>query len=407
MASTRRVDHPQVSAAPALRRSLEALLGVPFTPGNEVRVLRDAAETFRALHAAVAGATRSIDMLWFAWSDDSVTEEITGALAERARRGVRVRLLLDGFGALRIPHRHVRTLRRAGCCVEFRRLRTWRLTTANARNHQRVLVCDEQLAFTGGTGLAPPWTGAVDGAGPWRETAVLLAGPAVNGLRGVFTAEWQQTRRPLTGPADRFPSPGSPGTATVQVLHATARPGFNQADVVVGALLELARRRIRITTPYVRLPPHLHRLLCAAAQRGVQVQLVVSSRHVARRSVQLQSQRGYADLLAAGVEIWRYQPTVMHAKTLTVDGSLCMVGTVNLDQRSLSLNAQVGIVTDDSAVTATIDADIDDDIDHSRRLTAGEWRRRGLRQRALEVVADVAGKPLRGLGAAGLTGPEP
>jgi cardiolipin synthase len=401
------VDRPSSPPAPSLRRALEALLGTPFTPGNELRVLRDAAETFRVLHAAVAGARRSIDMLWFAWGDDPVAEEIATALAERARHGVRVRLLLDGFGSLHIPQRQVRTLRRAGCRVEFRRLRTWRLTALNTRNHQRVLVCDEQLAFTGGTGLAPSWTGAGDDTGPWRETAVLLTGPAVNGLRGVFAAEWQQTRRMLTGPADFFPAPATSGPAAVQVLHAAGRPGLNQAAVAVHALLELARDRVRITTPYVRLPPHLHRLLQAAARRGVQVQLVVSSRHVARRSVQLQSQRGYADLLAAGVEIWRYQPTVMHAKTLTVDGALAMIGTVNLDLRSLALNGQVGILTDEPAVTAAVDAHIDDDIDHSQRLTAGQWRRRGLRQRALEIAADVAGKPLRGLGAAGLTGPEP
>ena len=160
-----------------------------------------------------------------------------------------------------------------------------------------------------------------------------------------------------------------------------------------------------MTTPYVRLPPHFQALLAATARRGVQVQLVVSSRHVARRSVQLQSQRGYADLLAAGVEIWQYQPTVMHAKTLTVDGSLCMIGTTNLDLRSLALNEQIGVITDDHAVTATVDAHIDHDIDRSHRLAALKWRQRGLRQRALEVAADLAGKPMRGLGSAGLTGP--
>lgn len=396
---------PRATRAAVLRPALEALLGVPFVAGNEVRVLRNGVQTFPALHDAIAGATRSVDLLWFAWGRGQIADEISAALADRARHGVRVRVLLDGFGAVHAAERQVRALRRAGCHVQFYRLRTWRLTTVNERTHRRVLVCDEQLALTGGIGVQQPWTGDADGPDQWRDTAVLVRGPAVNGLRGAFTADWLQTRRPLTGPADRFPTPEARGTAAVQVLQATSRPGLNQAAVVVRSLLELARDSVRVTSPYVRLPAHLRRALTAAAGRGVRVQLVVSGPHTARRTVQLQSERGYAELLAAGVEIWLYQPTVMHAKTLTVDGTVCMIGTTNLDLRSLALNEQVGILTDDDAVTATVDRHIDHDISRSRLLTAARWRRRGPGQRVLEIAADAAGRPLRGVGAAGLTGP--
>ena len=156
---------PHPAPASALRRALEALLGVPFTTGNEVRVLRNGAETFPVVCDAIAGASRSIDLLWFAWGRGAIADEVTSALADRARAGVRVRVLLDGFGALHIPDRQVRELKRAGCTVEFYRLCTWRLTSANERTHRRVLVCDEHVAVTGGVGFEPPWNGDADGAG--------------------------------------------------------------------------------------------------------------------------------------------------------------------------------------------------------------------------------------------------
>jgi cardiolipin synthase len=165
--------------------------------------------------------------------------------------------------------------------------------------------------------------------------------------------------------------------------------------------------RIRITTPYVRLPRRFHDLLAATVERGVQVQIVLTGPHPDRRFVQLQSQRQWQRLLDSGAELWLYQPTLMHAKVITVDGRLAMVGTANLDIRSFTLNEQVGLVVDDPAVTALLDAHFDDDLARSERLCARDWRGRGVLRRALELGADLVATPLRGIGSPGLAARSP
>lgn len=403
-ATGRRLDGSTAGPRQDPRRALEVVLGVPFTEGNAVQVLRNGAEIFPAVLAAIRGATRSVDLLWFSWNSGAITERITAALADRAAHGVRVRILLDSFGAHHVDRRQLAVLRRAGCQIAFfRPLRTWRLTVLNQRTHRRVLVCDEQLALTTGAGVDRHYAGEADDPDHWRDSGVLVRGPAVAGLRGAFATDWAQTRFPLFDGADTFPAADAPGGSALQVVRAGSQPGYNEAALALHTLLALARRRVRLVTPYVRVPKSWHRLLGAAVRRGVQVQIVLSGPHVDRRWVQLQSQRGFAGLLRRGVELWCYQPTLMHAKLVTVDGRFGMVGTTNLDLRSLALNEQVGVLADDPALTAVLDAHIDDDLGRSQRLTETEWGARGLRQRALEVIADLAGQPMRGLGAEGLT----
>lgn len=393
---------------PSPRRALEALLGVPFTDGNEVRVLRNGAQAFPVILDEIRAATRSVDLLWFTWETSQIAERVAAALADRARHGVRVRVLLDAFGALHVDRALIGRMRAAGCAVRFYRpLLTWRVTTVNRRCHRRVLVCDERTALTGGIGVSPNWTGDADTPRHWRDSAVLLRGPAVAGLRAAFASNWVQGPRPLLDDADRFPPAEAPGTTAVQVLRADSAPGWNDAALAVLTMARLARRRLRVSTPYARLTPRFHDLLAETVRRGVQVQLMVCWPYVARPFVRLQSQRGYRRLLDDGVEIWCYQPTLLHAKIMTVDEQVSMLGTVNLDIRALTINEQVGLIFDDRGVTAMLDEHFDDDLAHSTRLREHDWRSRGRRQRLLEVVADVAGVPPRGIGGTGMTGPQP
>lgn len=398
--------HDGVAASP--RRRMEAVLGVPFTDGNDVQVLRNGVEIFPALLDAISSSQRTIDLLWFLWGRGEVTEQATAALAERARAGVRVRVLLDGFGARGIDPRQVRRLRSAGCSVSFYHpLPTWRLRALNRRTHRRVLVCDETVGFTTGAGIEQAWTGDAQDPSHWRDTGFRLRGPAVDGLRAAFLEDWVQTPHPITTPADLFPVHPRAGDVAVQMLWPSSRPGWNAAALAFLTLLDAAERRVRVATPYTRLPQLFHTALGAAVRRGVQVQLLVSGPHVDRRSVAAQSRHDYGRLLDAGVEIWQYQPTLLHAKVMTVDGSLSLVGTANLDMRSFVLNEQVGLVVADPGVSAVLDGQFDDDLAHSERLHREQWQRRGAKERVLEAAATTVGRPLRGLGAEGLTGRRP
>ncbi|MBW0091329.1 cardiolipin synthase B [Pseudonocardia sp. KRD-184] len=388
------------------RRTLETLIGTPFEEGNAVQVLHDGDAVFAALLGAVRDAVRSVDLLWFVWEPAPVTDEVVDALAAAGRRGVRVRVLLDSFGALPAERSRVRALRAAGCEVAFYKpLLTWRVTTINRRVHRRVLVCDEEVGLTGGTGIAHGWTGRAQDPDHYRDTAVLVRGPAVTGLRTAFALAWQQTPYPLVTPADRFPAVGRPGSTAAAVLRASSQAGWNEAALAVRALLQVARRRVRVTSPYVRLDGRFHRMLAATTARGVQVQVLVTGDHSDRPVVQWQSEPHLGRLLDAGVEVWTHRPTMMHAKVLTVDGRWAMVGTTNLDQRSLTLNEQVGLVVDDPDIAGELDGRFGADLERSDRLDPGEWRDRAGLRRLRAALADLAGAPFRGAGGAGLTRP--
>ncbi|WP_324277676.1 phospholipase D-like domain-containing protein [Blastococcus brunescens] len=371
------------------RPVLEALVGVPFTDGNRIDVLKDGEQTFGALLDAVSAARRTIDMLWFAWDRGAVAGQVADALAERAAAGVRVRILLDDFGGRHIQRQHLRRLRASGCTVVFYRpLPSWRPTVWNMRTHRRVVVCDETVAVTGEPGST--------GCGPGAATGRGLAGhrlpgrgPAVAGLRSAFITSWMQAyiRLPgdLVSDRDEFPVLAAAGNAAVQVLRPPSQPGWNEAAVAIAALLHTTRHTVRMTTPYARLPRWLLDLVVATAGRGVRVQLLVSGPHVARPAVHLQGETQFQPLLDAGVEIWRFQPTLMHAKVITVDGVAALVGTANIDARSLALNEQVCLVIEDRAVVDVLDADFDEDLRASERVDpgsgvpaacgAGPWRR--------------------------------
>ena len=388
------------------RRVLEALVGVPFTEGNRIDVLRNGDEIFPAWIDAIRRARRSIDLLTYLWGKGPVAGEIASALAERARAGVRVRLLMDAVGSKGVDRSLVEGLRGAGAQVLFfRPVPNGRITVLNARTHRRALICDEEVAFTGGTGVDEAWTGEGRARGDWRDTGFRVRGPAVDGVRAAFAAAWVQTPQALIGEADRFPALTRDGDASVQVLRSASQPGWNEPMVAIVALLHTAQDRIHISTPYARLPVRLLKALTATARRGVKVSMLVPGPHVDHSLVALQGDHDRQALLDAGVEIWCYQPSMLHAKVITVDGRMAMVGTVNLDARSLVLNEQVALVISDTETTAALDRDFMEDLAYSRQLTRADWSRRGRHRQIMEAVAHAAGRPVRGMGAAGMTGP--
>ena len=386
------------------RRRLEALLGVPFTAGNRIDVLRNGVQIFPGLLQGIAGASRSIDMLWFQWGCGDVSDALADALADRARAGVRVRILLDAFGSRGVATAQLHRMGSAGCEVAFfRPLRTWRLTTLNLRTHCRVLVCDETVGFTGGMGIDRAWTGDADGPASWRDTGYRFQGPVVDGLRAAFAMAWLQTSLPMTSRSDAFPEHPVTGDVDAQALRVTSQPGWNAAALAALELLAIAHHRVRIATPYTRLPERFHIAIAEAIRRGVAVEVLVSGPHVDRRIVAAQSHAQYDRLLRAGAHIWTYCPTLLHTKLVTVDSRFALIGTTNFDARSFVLNEQIAVVIDNPRLAGELDRDFEDDLRNSARLVDHEWRTRGQRQRALEKAADVLGTPMRGGVGAGLS----
>lgn len=380
-----RDPQPTGDRATRMRRRLERLLGTPATGGNGVLPLRNGDEIFSAMLASIRSARATVDMMTFVYWRGAIAREFATALADRARAGVRVRLLLDGFGSRLIEEELLSELRRAGVHVAWFRKPLWLSPLKqNHRCHRKVLVVDETTAFTGGVGIGEEWSGDVRHAGEWRETHFRVRGPAVDGLAAAFVQNWAECHGTLFDDRDRFAEHPTRGQAVVQVVRGSAGVGWQDVRTLLRVVLESAEVRIRLTTAYFAPDAHFAGLLAAAARRGVEVELIVPGAHTDKPVCRLAGQRLYAGLLDAGVKIWEYGPSMMHAKVLTMDGTLSLVGSANFNRRSLDHDEEVVLAVLDKELTATLDGHFDQDRALSEGIDAGTWSARSPLRRLRE-----------------------
>ncbi|MGA5407684.1 phospholipase D-like domain-containing protein [Streptomyces lavendulocolor] len=370
-----------------LRRRLERLIGAAATEGNQLLRLRNGDEIFPAMLDAIRAAEHTIDMMTFVYWRGEIAREFAGALADRARAGVRVRLLLDGFGARRIETGLLDDMEAAGVHVAWFRKPLWLSPLKqNHRCHRKVLVVDEHTAFTGGVGIAEEWCGDARNPGEWRDTHVQVRGPAVDGIAAAFAQNWAECHTELYDDRDRFTEHAQHGDAVVQVVRGSASIGWQDMQTLIRVMLTSAQRRFRLATAYFAPDQYFVDLLCATARRGVSVQILLPGEHTDQRASQLAGQRHYSALLEAGVDIRQYRPTMMHAKIITVDGVASLIGSTNFNRRSMDHDEEVMLAVLDESFTATLDTDFDADLAVSEPLTPGRWRRRPVIHRALETA---------------------
>ncbi len=373
------------------RRRLESLLGIPATEGNQIDVLRNGVEIFPAMLDAIAGAERSIDLLTFIYWKGDIAEQFADALSERARAGVRVRVLLDGVGARNLTQEFVDEMCADGCDVRwFRPMDAGHLGEVNRRTHRKVLICDETLSFTGGVGIADEWDGDARDEGEWRDTHFRLRGPATDGLRAAFLHDWSETGDDIFDPSiDLFPPQPRLGRSVVQVVRGAAETGTNDIAQLMAILVASAEQRLRIATAYFTPDDYLVDRLVDASRRGVGVEVLVPGPHADKRFVQLGGEAVFGPLLAAGVTIRCFQPSMLHAKILTVDGSVAAVGSANVNRRSTHFDDEVDLVILDPEVVAVLDAHYEEDVERSEDLDLARWEQRGFLQRVREQAVDA------------------
>ncbi|GAA4983333.1 hypothetical protein GCM10025734_05280 [Kitasatospora paranensis] len=264
----------------ALRRRLERLIGIAATEGNELLPLRNGDEIFPAMLQAVEEAEHTVDMTTFVYWRGDIAHRFAHALAAKARQGVRVRLLLDGFGSRLIERELLDLMAAAGVEVAwFRRPVRLSPLKQNHRCHRKVLVVDARTAFTGGVGIAEEWSGDARNPDEWRDTHVQVRGPAVDGLAAAFAQNWAECREDaLYGPADRFEEHAQPGRAVVQVVRGSASVGWQDLQTLMRVVISGAEQRLRLATAYFAPDRYFVDLLCAAARRGVEVELLLPGR---------------------------------------------------------------------------------------------------------------------------------
>jgi cardiolipin synthase len=368
------------------RRTLEGVLGVPATEGNRIEVLLNGDQIFPSMLQAIDDAEHTIDFLTFVYWNGEVGEEFGGHLAARASAGVRVRVLLDAWGAHTMDKDVLRRMEQAGASVHwFRPVHRLRPGSVNHRTHRKVLITDEAVAFTGGVGIADCWRGDARNEAEWRDTHFRIEGPAVDGLRAAFLDNWAETSPSLfDDDVDRFPDQPQPGRSLVQCVRGASETGWSDIATLFRSLLQLAQQRVRVTTAYFVPEADVTKRLLDAAARGVEVDILLPGPHIDKRFVQLAAEADYAELLDGGVRIWSFQPSMLHAKIMTVDGYVANIGSANLNSRSVALDEEINIVALDEVLVDELDAQFDEDLRRSIRIEPGRWRHRPVLQRAAE-----------------------
>lgn len=357
------------------------------THGNAVALLDDYEASLRALLDDIGAAKRQVHLLYYLMFDDTVGEAVTSALCDAAARGITCRVLLDAVGAKRGLRAYRMRLLTAGVIVHDMLpggLRWRRSGRMDLRNHRKIAVIDNRVGYVGSQNLADATF--VPGH-PNRELVVRVQGPVVSHLEGVFASDWYiETGERLEVQPDLSVQPQD---VPAQLLPSGPAYPFENARDTVNALIHLARRKVVLTTPYFVPDDATLSALRIAALSGVDVQLVLSATNNQPLTAWAQ-QSYYAELLACGVKIALYRPHFLHAKHLTVDDDIALVGSINLDIRSFALNAEIGLVCYDAGVVARIRAIEADYLAHADVVEADAWQRRPGWQRSREGIARLA-----------------
>jgi cardiolipin synthase A/B len=382
------VGAPDVAARKQrLRRRLERLIGVAATEGNDLVPLRNGDEIFPAMLGAIRSARHTIDMMTFVYWRGQIARDFAAALAEQASAGVRVRLLLDGFGAKEIEGRLLDLMTDAGVQVAWFRKPVWLSPfKQNHRCHRKALVVDEHTAFTGGVGIAEEWCGDARTPSEWRDTHVQVRGPAVDGIAAAFAQNWAECHDELFDHRDRFTEHPQVGSSVVQVVRGSASIGWQDMQTLIRVMLTSAEERFRLATAYFAPDTYFIDLLSDTARRGVRVEILLPGPHTDQRACQLAGQHHYTRLLQAGVHIRQFQPTMMHAKIITVDSVAALIGSTNFNRRSMDHDEEVMLAVLDEEFTAALDRDYDADLENSVDIDLARWRRRAWLQRVKEAA---------------------
>lgn len=367
----------------AFLHAAEALTGAPISRGNRLELLINGDAIFPALIETIGGARRTLNLLSFVYWRGDIAGRVAEALAERARAGVAVNVLLDAFGSAKMDPRLVRDMREAGVrVVRFRPPKPYAIGRLNNRNHRRILVADGEVGMIGGVGIAEEWTGDAHDPYHWRDTHLRVRGPIVRGLAGGFAESWLEATGDVLVGTDFLPDLDATGGAgPMQLVRSRAGVGDTNVEALYFLAIACARERIELTAAYFAPRPAFVDALVEAARRGVRVRVLVPGEHIDKQFVRLAGQAVYERLLAAGVRIWEYGPTMLHAKVMTVDGRWSSVGSVNFDNRSFQLHDEATLSVQSAAFAAELGEQFERDLAVSEEIDPAAWRRRAAHRR--------------------------
>lgn len=385
--ASRHLEHRFAIADPQFRREMSVMLGPAITTGNRVRALQNGDEIFPAMLDAIASAQQSVTFETYIYWSGTIGQRMSDALSERARAGVPVHVTIDWAGSAKLDSSLLNAMISAGVEVQrYRPLRWYTLRRLNNRTHRKLLVVDGRVAFTGGVGVADQWTGDAEDPQHWRDSHFRVEGPVVAQFQAAFNDNWMKmTGRVLRGP-DYFPALDATGDIPAQLFIASPAGGSESMHLMYLMAVSSAARTIDIAAAYFVPDRLLVEALVAARQRQVRIRILLPGPHMDSDAVRIASKREWGPLLAVGVEIFVYQPTMLHTKMLIVDGELVSVGSTNFDSRSFKLNDEASLNVFDVPFARAMTAVFERDLRDAAPYTLQMWTARPWGQRVAEML---------------------
>lgn len=394
-------EHPL--STPQFLRLLGNLSDAAVHANSRIEVLTDGAVFYESMLAAIRQARRSINLEAYIFQKDEVGRRFIDALAERAGAGVKVNVVIDAIGSFTTWEKTFQSLRDAGGRVRrYQPIRWYTLKRFNNRTHRELLIVDGDVGFIGGAGIGDNWITTVGREPPWRDTMVRVTGDLVIGLQTTFCENWLEAADEILTGDIYFPvEPEAEGDERAGhkseendatgfiVISAPSAGRSTRARVLFQLLLVSARETININSPYFLPDRSVRRALINAVRRGVRVRIITPGDHSDQTMTRSASRRRYGELMKGGVEIYEYQPAMIHVKALMVDGLWSVVGSTNFDNRSFGINDEVNLATQCISLASRLNEDFERDLSHSHRVTLEEWNKRPIGERILEKLGII------------------
>jgi cardiolipin synthase len=390
-------DGPPAITDSLFTRSIELYTGLHMTKGNAVEQANNGA-VYTRLWKDLRAAEHTITVQMYYSRPGAVADSMAVILKERARAGVRVLLVLDAFGSQNLKRDWADSLRAAGVEVGLlRQLHWYSLHNASDRSHVRVVVTDGEVGYTGGFGLADYWLGDGKHENEWRDSNVRFEGPAVMGLQAAFAAAWAECTGELIAGNFFFPKKAFTtvdGGVQAGIFFSSPTTGSTAAERFIALSIASARKTLYVTNSYFVPDDDFRRLLIDARKRGVDVRILTVSDNTDVKTTLWAGRSRYEQLLASGVRIYEYQPSMMHSKTFIVDGMWGTIGSMNFDNRSLAFNNESNLVFLDSGLGAQMNATFFDDLSRSKEIVLSEFVKRPWYRKVLEDGAAMLSRLL-------------
>lgn len=380
-----KLSHKYAIRDEQFRREMGVMLGPAVISGNRVTDLENGDQIFPEMLKAIAAAQRTITFETYIYWTGVVGKKFSDALSERARAGIKVHVTIDWHGGNKLQADQLNEMKEAGVHVQlYRPLRWYNIGRLNNRTHRKLLVVDGTIGFTGGVGIADEWAGDAQDPDHWRDMHFRVEGPVVAQLQAAFNNNWIKSNGEVLNGDAYFPALQSVGELDANMFMSSPTGGSESMHLMFLMVISATEHTLDLSAAYFVPDPVMMQTLMAARKRGVKVRILVPGKHTDSEAVRLASKACWGQLIKAGVEMYEFQPTMIHNKLLIADGEMLSVGSTNFDMRSFQLNDEASLNIYDKALAARMTQVFESDLTRAKHYSYETWEARSWKDKVME-----------------------